>query len=216
MKKLSILFLALFMALMAKAQVDETFQFVDPSGQVLPHNSIVDVITSIPDDFDGMKMIVPLSVKNMSDATAYVRVVYEITSIDNGGFQICFPVTCNLQRSVGTYETASGPMDGGQVKDLQSEWLPTTNGKCTVVLRLELMQLTGQFPKQSFDKLADGPQITVKFNNYATNGIAPVSTQSSVATAYRYMLDGRRLMSAQRGLNMVRMADGTVRKVFVR
>ncbi len=216
MKKLSILFLALIVAHLAKAQVDETFQFVTISGQPVPNNYIIDVITSIPDDFDGMKMMVPLSVKNTSDATAYVRVVYDITTIDNGGFQICFPVTCNYQLSVGTYETETGPMEGGAVTDLQSEWLPTTSGKCTVALRLELMQLTGQFPRQSFSKLADGPRVTVRFNNQGTDGIAPVTAQSSAAPALRYTLDGRRLSSPQRGLHMVRKPDGTFKKVMLR
>ncbi|MBQ8127603.1 MAG: hypothetical protein IJ176_04300 [Prevotella sp.] len=45
-----------------------------------------------------------------------------------------------------------------------------------------------------------------------------VSTESNAATtvAERYSLDGRQLPAAQKGLNIVRMSDGSVRKVVVK
>lgn len=46
-------------------------------------------------------------------------------------------------------------------------------------------------------------------------GIATAATQQPVETA-RYDVRGRRLSAPAQGLNIVRMSDGTVRKVFVK
>ncbi len=53
------------------------------------------------------------------------------------------------------------------------------------------------------------------------DGVAPVptavgSSAAPSATAQRYALDGRQVKAAGKGLNLVRMADGSVRKVVVR
>ena len=51
----------------------------------------------------------------------------------------------------------------------------------------------------------------------SANGIETVSTQRQTTSSQaRYSLDGRRLSAPQRGLNIVRMADGTTRKVIVK
>ena len=47
-------------------------------------------------------------------------------------------------------------------------------------------------------------------------GISSVTTDAPTATTQRYSIDGRQLLAPQRGLNVVRMSDGSVRKVVVK
>lgn len=48
-------------------------------------------------------------------------------------------------------------------------------------------------------------------------GTTAIHTQAAACTeTARYTLDGRRLTAPQRGLNLVRMSDGTTRKIFVK
>ena len=53
------------------------------------------------------------------------------------------------------------------------------------------------------------------YGSSETTGIATVSKNDSGITT-RYALDGRQLSTPQKGLNIIRKADGTTRKVFVR
>ena len=47
-------------------------------------------------------------------------------------------------------------------------------------------------------------------------GISPVAASSVESIAARYDLSGRRVAGHKRGLSVIRMTDGTVKKVVVR
>ena len=48
------------------------------------------------------------------------------------------------------------------------------------------------------------------------DGVSNVSTDFNTETTVRYSLNGMQLTTPQRGINIVRMADGNVRKVVVK
>ena len=48
-----------------------------------------------------------------------------------------------------------------------------------------------------------------------TTGINTVSSKDNMSVA-RYSLDGRKLSTPEKGINIVRMNDGTVKKVLVK
>ena len=52
------------------------------------------------------------------------------------------------------------------------------------------------------------------YGSSETTGIATVTKNDHITT--RYTLDGRQISTPQKGLNIIRKADGTTRKVFVR
>lgn len=97
-------------------------------------------------------------------------------------------------------------------------------GTCTVSVQLILMNHElvsgGDTPDDPADDVykdteaAKGPKITlVLHNDGTTTGISGVAdTEQSKPVAY-YSIDGRRLPVAQKGLNIVKFADGTTRKV---
>jgi len=212
MKRLLIPVIVLFAAMApALAQTDDTFQFVDKNGSVVSNGTTIVATELTEDEFLGNNINCGLQVKNMSGATAHVRMVYEVSTIDNGSVQVCFPVTCNSQFQQGVYETAAGPMDSGEVRDLQSEWFPLAYGQCVVSYRIELMKQVGFFPRQSYEKVADGPTVSVVFRYDDPAAIAAVE-RSTKQHAQRFDLLGRKHTSLPwRGLTII---DG--RKVFMR
>lgn len=236
MKKLFTLCAAVVMGCMAaSAQIDNTFQFVDKDGNVVAdgttwhayekHDSIVDnPISGQPMDM-GTMVLSGLYVKNTSSETANCSVDFQVTQIDGGTFQICFPTTCLGQNAVmnKVMSTGSGEMAGGESRDMLTEWVvrgmggtTETTGTCTATIQLKVMNPLeeGQFVN-TFK--AYGPKITVVFHNDGTiDGIAGVEAGAGKEPVAYYSLDGRRLGVAQKGLNIVKYADGTTAKVVVK
>jgi len=165
MKKFYILLTVLAAACMPMLaeDLDERFVFVDANGNEIADGSTVTVTTGT-DNGEGVHvMFSGVSVKNVSGGTStYVKVNYTINQIDNGAFQICFPVTCNTRSAVGSYETSAGSLSDGEVRDIQSEWLAEAYGTCNVTLQLETQKKSGGFPpKYTHDGY--GATITLNF-----------------------------------------------------
>ena len=95
MKKLFTLFLfSLLSTLCAVAQDSSTFQFVDKGGNTVANGTSLTVSELTEDEIMGNFISTGLSVKNTSDSKASVRISYQIETLDNGMFQICFPSSC--------------------------------------------------------------------------------------------------------------------------
>jgi hypothetical protein len=62
-------------------------------------------------------------------------------------------------------------------------------------------------------KTADGPTVTVVFNYADPSGIVGIHHASAVPQQY-FSADGREENRPLRGLNIIRMTDGTVVKQF--
>lgn len=209
MKRLLIPVILLFAAMApAMAQTDETFQFVDENGSVVPDGTTIVATTLVEDEFMGNNIPSGLYVKNTGETTAHVRLIYEVSQIDNGLVQVCFPVTCNSEGAVGSYNTAAGPMMADEERDLQSEWFPEDYGTCKVKYRLELMEQRGIFPRQTYEKVADGPTVSVVFS-YDDPAAVTSLVQQHAPSAQRYDLLGRqhkgqRAIVIDRGRKVVR------------
>jgi len=213
--------LILFFCAMAPsmAQTGESFQFIDAQDNTVPDGSTITVSELIEDEFMGNNMNSGLKVKNVGLTAEYVRVVYDITTLDNGRLQVCFPVTCNNQDAKGTYETTPGSMAPGAVYDLQSEWFPTAFGICVVTYRLEVMKQVGLFPYQSYEKVADGPSVTVVYN-YAdpviVTNIESYLLHASPSIVSFDLLGRPVARMGSKALRIVRLQDGTVQKRVVK
>ena len=209
MKKFFTLFLFSLLTIgQAWAQNDNTFQFIDKDGNALPSGTTLTVGQLTEDVFLGNFIATGLSVQNVSDAQASLRISYQIETLDNGMFQICFPSNCITKTITGSFETTKGEMAAGEVRDLQCEWFPDTYGTCKATLGIEVLNGIG-------GKIADGPAVTVVFNYQDPSGIGQVTT-AIVSPAERYNLSGQRIMSGQRGMYVVRMEDGSFRKIIKR
>ena len=166
MKKIfTLLFLmgmALGMSQSAAQDIDRSFVFIDEDGTELENGATV-VRNKIEKNFEGNDVINSgLFVRQTEGAAfSYLRVRYKVTTIDNGTFQLCFPMMCTSQTEPGEYETSPGTLMSNP-QDLQSEWFPTADGSCVVEVKIEVMASAGGFPP-SYIYAADGPSVTLKF-----------------------------------------------------
>ena len=156
MKKIFTLFLLLVATVTAMAQDANTFAFWNNDGEVA--NGATITVSELQDDaFGGSFISSGLSVANLSNGDANLCVSYEVTSIDNGAFQICFPTNCISKTETGSWTTEVGSMTAKELRSLQCEWLPEAYGQCKVTLKIEVCNSLGT-------KVADGPSVNVIFD----------------------------------------------------
>lgn len=224
MKKLFTLCAAIVMGCMAaSAQTDNTFQFVDKDGNVVADGTTWHAYEKENDIFYGTIIPSGLYVKNTTSETANCSLDFQVTQISGSKFLICYPKNCISNSGVTeVISTGTGEQLANESKDLQSEWVvkpfgadAETTGTCTVTLQLKVMQqIKGTF---QYEVKAYGPKITVVFHNDGpTDGISGAEAAGGKEPVAYYSVDGRRLGVAQKGLNIVKYADGTTAKVVVR
>jgi len=74
--------------------------------------------------------------------------------------------------------------------------------------------ITLYVPQESLDAYKSAAQWKNFFN--ITTGINDARKSSSATEEAHYSTDGTRLASPQKGINIIRMSDGTVKKVLVK
>ena len=180
MKRLTTLLLGLSLAvlpMMAQIgdDVDWSFAFVDEEAEIIEDGATV--VRNVVEAYDEVSDVIysGLSVMKLeAQPNDYLKMHYVIEKIDNGAFQICFPITCNTQSQAGTYETSAGQLNG-DLQDLQSEWFPIADGECVVTLTIEVMSKQGFFPPNYVHK-GWGPTLTLRFVKGDIPGPGPEPT----------------------------------------
>ncbi len=165
MKKLFTLCTAMVLTLMASAQVDETFQFVDASGNVVADGSTI-VINQL--DKDG-KMFVPLSVKNNSGEKAAACMYEDIDKMPNGEWQTCAFGSC--MKLTATGYSASTVAGADYNAEILTEWMPVVGSYATWEATLQIlvfdivetMRFGQVFETVGTDIIGYGPKVTVRF-----------------------------------------------------
>lgn len=196
------IFLFFVIALAAQAAyADDTFVFVDKNGVTVPDGATVTITdaTEYMDPETGETALLfdsGLSVRNTTSQSAALAINYTVATLDNGIFQICFPVTCTMRDATGVYHTSPGPISANETKPLNAEWVSLGTGKCEVTLQIDVQRASTSFPP-TYSHLAYGPQITVVFDPDAqpstpgdVNGDGIVSG-ADVTALYGYLLDGK-------------------------
>ena len=208
MKKLFTLFLfSLLSTLCAVAQDSSTFQFVDKGGNTVANGTSLTVSELTEDEIMGNFITTGLSVKNTSGSNASVRISYQIETLDNGQFQICFPSSCITKTTTGSFETTKGEMAAGEVRDLQCEWFPKAYGTCKATLAIEVLSALGT-------KIADGPAIQVTFAYADPSHVGNFITEATVSECYT--LQGLPATSSHQGVTITRLSDGRIIKSFTK
>lgn len=202
--KKSFILLALMTTSMVYAQ--DYYVFTDKDGSVIENHATI-TRTDVEDDGFGIVLNSDLYVKNVAAPDNYqVTVTANITQLDNGAVQLCFPSNCYSYSMVGTYggeEKTSIAM--GNSKSIASEWLPVDYGEC--VVEYTAMSYQGIFAK-------DSHTVTVEYRYANPAGVYQVSDGLTTGPRQFYNLLGHRVRAVQRGLGIVRSSDGRVRKYF--
>jgi len=206
MKKIFTL-LSLFLTGMV-AFADDYYVFCDKDGNVYENAASIVCSEVEEDDFGALQVSSGLYVKNVAAPSNYqVCVQANIAQMDNGSLQLCFPVNCVYYSTTGKQkDTSKGQVDAGSQANLMTEWFPTAYGTCVVTYTLKMYQ-------NIFSK--GERTITVTYRYADPSGIAP-TPGSSPRTVAHYDLQGRRATPSKGALSIVRLSDGTVRKVLSR
>lgn len=227
MKKSLLLFVAaMFVGGAANAQIDNTLQFVDANGNVIEDGATVngEVEYIDMDALGGYYQVNSgLYVKNNSSETVGVSVAGEITRMDNGRVDCCFPSDCRPLYSVGAFEAASGIKEASaEPYSFSTEWFPASNtsyGQCTATFTLMLREVVDNgFFETAGDVIAQGPSVTVNFVfDEESAGIAGIETVENNEPVGYYTLDGQKLSAPRKGaVNIVKYANGKTAKIVVK
>ena len=165
MKKLFTLCAAMMLSLMAMAQADGTFQFVDASGNVVADGSTI-VVNQLNDEG---QMVVPLSVKNVSGDQAAVSMYETINAKPGGTWQTCAFGNCMMLSEDGY--SPKNIVDADYYSDIQTEWIPEQGQYATweATLQIHVFDIKQQtkFGQTIYvptdDIIGYGPKVTVRF-----------------------------------------------------
>ena len=169
MKKFLLLIATVLTSMTMSAQADY-FEFVDKDGNVVPDGTTLTLteVTTDEDPFTGevtTTMFSHLNVRNKTSETRYLRINMFIERIDNGTYQLCFPMACKKYDDVTNIVTEGGSVPANELKDLQTEWIPTEEGGCDVTLTVEVLNMTGSILNSTYTYVCDGPTVTLHYRN---------------------------------------------------
>ena len=194
------------------------------------HDGAEYTVTSIGDfAFDGCRslasVVIPSSVTSIGYGTfdhctglVSVDIPSSVTSIGSNAFYGCSSLAsvvipssvtsigdwaftnCNNLKKLVCHATTPPVF----ADELWGAFVDVDKNECTLYV-----------PQESLDAYKSAVQWKDFFN--ITTGIKNVPNTSSSATeSERYSTDGTRLASPQKGINIIRMSDGTVKKVLVK
>ena len=104
----------------------QEYVFTDKEGNVFEDGTVINRTNVEDDGFGGINLPANLFVKNVNaEEGCQVAIEAQITKIDNGDLQLCFPTNCQSYSEIGTYEpNGKATLAIGESKDLMTEWLP--------------------------------------------------------------------------------------------
>ena len=219
----------------------QTFAFVDANDKVIENGSTLtmdgelelDMLTGHP-----QQLLKDVFVKNISNSEAAFDLVYTINQIPAGVFKACCLGKCETIESVnesvsylyygeGQEKTNTMTEAGGKVSLSPSEWvtdgwgtkfedefgpyydLPIvdygTQGTCVVKISVSV---AGASTPDS--------EITVNFVNDNGAGVSSVVADKENPVVGYYTIGGAQINAPQKGINIVKYADGTTKKVILK
>lgn len=220
MKKTTLLSLALAFcastaALAQDEEYNDTFEFCSEDGTIIPNGSTININTATMSPDEEIALYTGVYVKNTASVLAYGSVDWTVTKIDNGSFSVCFPMQCNTSDKVGKIQNSPGVIRANEVKSTQSEWYPQAAGEAEMTMTLTIYSCEFVDNVPYYTKEDEGPTITLHFN-YDPTGINEVSKTQANDVVARYTVGGQQIAAPAKGLNIVKMADGTTKKVLVK
>lgn len=217
MKKLFTLCIALLFSCVAMNA--QNFIFVDGEGNTIENGATLTMDqVSYKEDFvfnpDGSYEIIqvpmiPLSgvyIKNNSSESQSCKVTYNVTALPNGTFAACCAGNCSNLDSEGTIEKNANA-DAGKTIDISTdtEWVPVAAGTTTV-----------KISAQGSKSMLPDSEITINFIYDGTASIDGIQNNADNKVVARYSINGLLLDAPQKGINILKYADGRIEKVIVK
>lgn len=217
MKKLFTLCIALLFSCVAMNA--QNFIFVDGEGNTIENGATLTMDqVSYKEDFvfnpDGSYEIIqvpmiPLSgvyIKNNSSESQSCKVTYNVTALPNGTFAACCAGNCSNLDSEGTIEKNANA-NAGKTIDIstKTEWVPVAAGTTTV-----------KISAQGSKSMLPDSEITINFIYDGTASVDGIQNNADNKVVARYSINGQLLDAPQKGINILKYADGRIEKVIVK
>lgn len=217
MKKLFTLCIALLFSCVAMNA--QNFIFVDGEGNTIENGATLTMDqVSYKEDFvfnpDGSYEIIQVPmislsgvyIKNNSAESQSCKVTYNVTALPNGSFAACCAENCSNLDSEGTIEKNANA-DAGKTIDISTdtEWVPVAAGTTTV-----------KISAQGSKSMLPDSEITINFIYDGTASIDGLQNNADNKVVARYSINGQLLDAPQKGINILKYADGRIEKVIVK
>lgn len=214
MKKLFTLCIALLFSCVAMNA--QNFIFVDGEGNTIENGATLTMDqVSYKEDFvfnpDGSYEIIqvpmiPLSGVYIKTESQSCKVTYNVTALPNGTFAACCAGNCSNLDSEGTIEKNANA-DAGKTIDISTdtEWVPVAAGTTTV-----------KISAQGSKSMLPDSEITINFIYDGTASIDGIQNNADNKVVARYSINGQLLDAPQKGINILKYADGRIEKVIVK
>lgn len=217
MKKLFTFCIALLFSCVAMNA--QNFIFVDGDGNTIENGATLTMDqVSYKEDFvfnpDGSYEIIQVPmislsgvyIKNNSAESQSCKVTYNVTALPNGSFAACCAGNCSNLDSEGTREKNANA-DAGKTIDISTdtEWVSVAAGTTTV-----------KISAQGSKSMLPDSEITINFIYDGTASIDGIQNNADNKVVARYSINGQLLDAPQKGINILKYADGRIEKVIVK
>lgn len=217
MKKLFTLCIALLFSCVAMNA--QNFIFVDGDGNTIENGATLTMdqvsykkaLVFNPDDSYEIIQVPMISlsgvyIKNNSAESQSCKVTYNVTALPNGPFAACCAGNCSNLDSEGTIEKNANA-DAGKTIDISTntEWVPVAAGTTTV-----------KISAQGSKSMLPDSEITINFIYDGTASIDGIQNNADNKVVARYSINGQLLDAPQKGINILKYADGRIEKVIVK
>lgn len=195
--------------------LDQTFVFVDDQGNIVPDGSVI-TVAAINDEG---QMVVPLKVKNVEGGGAAVSMYETIDALPNGGWQTCAFGNCMTLSATGY--SAKNIISGTDASDIQTEWMPEQGKYATwsATLQIHVFNIItktvfGMKQEVAGEEIIGyGPKVTVNFV-YNSESAHISGTAADHQPKEYFNVRGQRIDGPQKGLNIIRLANGKTIKTI--
>ncbi len=217
MKKLFTLCIALLFSCVAMNA--QNFIFVDGDGNTIENGATLtmdkigykeDFIFNPDGSFEVVQVpMIPLSgvlIKNNSAESQSCKVTFNVTALPNGSFAACCAENCSNLDKEGTIGKNANA-DAGKTIDISTdtEWVPVAAGTTTV-----------KISAQGSKSMLPDSEITINFIYDGTASIDGIQNNADNKVVARYSINGQLLDAPQKGINILKYADGRIEKVIVK
>lgn len=195
--------------------LDQTFVFIDDQGNIVPDGSVI-TVAAINDEG---QMVVPLKVKNVEGDGAAVSMYETIDALPNGGWQTCAFGNCMTLSATGY--SAKNIISGTDASDIQTEWMPEQGKYATwsATLQIHVFNIItktvfGMKQEVAGEEIIGyGPKVTVNFV-YNPESAHISGTAADHQPKEYFNVRGQRIDGPQKGLNIIRLANGKTIKTI--
>lgn len=221
MKKFFTLCIALLFSCVAMNAQD--FIFVDGDGNTIENGATLtmdqvaykeDFVFNPDGSYEPIQIpIIPLNgvfIKNTSSDNLSCKVSYDVTSLPNGSFAACCAGNCssvpNPDGKIFIIEKNANA-NAGKTIDISTdtEWVPASAGTTTVKISV-----------QGSKSMLPDSEITINFIYDGSTSIDGIQNNADNKVVACYSINGQLLNAPQKGINILKYADGRTEKVIVK